>query len=80
VPTRAVVAVGTLSIRTDLAESPRAATQSPSYACAGLTQDRCDGTYVRVTKDNVIVIAAAAPKKKLNVRQGHHILIPAPSS
>jgi hypothetical protein len=43
-----------------------------------LTQDRCDGTYVRVTKDNVIVVAYAHAKKKHNVRQGHHILVPAP--
>jgi hypothetical protein len=43
-----------------------------------LTQDRCDGTYVRVTKDNVIVVAYAHPKTRHNVRQGHHILIPAP--
>jgi hypothetical protein len=43
-----------------------------------LTQDRCDGTYVRVTKDNVIVVAYTHPKKKHNVRQGHHILVPAP--
>jgi hypothetical protein len=43
-----------------------------------LTQDRCDGTFVRVTKDNVIVVAYAHPHKKHNVRQGHHILIPAP--
>ena len=45
-----------------------------------LTQDRCDGTYVRVTKDNVIVIAYAHPHHKHNVRQGHHILIPAAGS
>jgi hypothetical protein len=43
-----------------------------------LTQDRCDGTYVRVTKDNVIVTAYAHPKAKHNIRQGHHILIVAP--
>jgi len=43
-----------------------------------LTQDRCDGTFVRVTKDNVIVVAYAHPHKKHNIRQGHHILIPAP--
>jgi 6-phosphogluconolactonase (cycloisomerase 2 family) len=43
-----------------------------------LTQDRCDGTFVRVTKDNVIVVAYAHPHKKHNIRQGHHILIRAP--
>ena len=43
-----------------------------------LTQDRCAGTFVRVTKDNVIVVAYAHPHKKHNIRQGHHTLIPAP--
>ena len=45
-----------------------------------LTQDRCDGTYVRVTKDNVIVIAYAHPHHKHTIRQGHHILVPAAGS
>jgi hypothetical protein len=44
-----------------------------------LTQDRCDGTFVRVTRDNVIVVAYAHPKKKHNVKQGRHLLVPAPS-
>jgi hypothetical protein len=43
-----------------------------------LTQDRCDGTYVKVTKDNVIVVAYAHPQTKHNIKQGHHILIPPP--
>jgi hypothetical protein len=43
-----------------------------------LTQDRCDGTYVKVTKDNVFVVAYAHPHTKHNVKQGHHILIPPP--
>lgn len=43
-----------------------------------LTQDRCDGTFVRVTKDNVIVVAYAHPHRRHNIRQGHQILIPAP--
>lgn len=43
-----------------------------------LTQDRCDGTFVRVTKDSVTVVAYAHPKRKHNIRQGRHILIPAP--
>jgi hypothetical protein len=43
-----------------------------------LTQDRCDGTFVRVTKDVVTVVAFAHPKKKYKIRQGHHILAPAP--
>ena len=43
-----------------------------------LTQDRCDGTYVRVTKDNVIVVAYAHPHRKHNIHKGHHILIRAP--
>jgi hypothetical protein len=38
-----------------------------------LTQDRCDGTYVRVTKDNVIVVAYAHPHRRHNIRHGHHI-------
>jgi hypothetical protein len=43
-----------------------------------LVQDRCDGTYIEATKDNVIVIAYAHAHKKYNIRQGHHILILAP--
>ena len=43
-----------------------------------LVQDRCDGTYITATKDNVIVVAYAHPNKKYNVKQGQHILIPAP--
>ena len=43
-----------------------------------LTQDRCDGTFVRVTKDSVTVVAYAHPKRKRKIRQGQHILIPAP--
>ena len=43
-----------------------------------LTQDRCDGTYVKVTKDNVIVVAYAHPHAKHNIKQGHSILIPPP--
>jgi hypothetical protein len=43
-----------------------------------LTQDRCDGTFVRVTRDNVIVVAYAHAKKKHNVKQGQHLLVPAP--
>lgn len=43
-----------------------------------LTQDRCDGTYVLVTKDNVFVVAYAHPHHKHNVHQGHHFLVPAP--
>lgn len=43
-----------------------------------LTQDRCDGTYVRVTKDSVIAIAYAHPLRRHVITQGHHILLPAP--
>jgi hypothetical protein len=43
-----------------------------------LTQDRCDGTYVKVTKDNVIVVDYAHPHTKHNIKQGHHILIAPP--
>jgi hypothetical protein len=45
-----------------------------------LVQDRCDGTYIEATKDNVIVVAYAHPHKKYNIKQGHHILIAAPGS
>jgi hypothetical protein len=54
------------------------------YGAAGvsgtiwLTQDRCDGTYVRVTKDSVVAIAYAHPLRKHVIKQGHHILLPAP--
>jgi uncharacterized repeat protein (TIGR01451 family) len=43
-----------------------------------LTQDRCDGTYVRVTKDKAIVTANAQPQTKHNIKQGHSILVPPP--
>jgi legume-like lectin family protein len=43
-----------------------------------LTQDRCDGTYVRVTKDSVIAIAYAHPLRRHRITAGHHILLPAP--
>jgi hypothetical protein len=43
-----------------------------------LVQDRCDGTYIKATKDNVIVLAYSNPGKKYDVKQGQHILIPAP--
>jgi hypothetical protein len=43
-----------------------------------LVQDRCDGTYIKATKDNVIVVAYANPGKKYDIKQGQHILIPAP--
>ena len=45
-----------------------------------LVQDRCDGTYIEATKDNVIVVAYAHPHKKYNIKQGHHILLAAPGS
>jgi len=43
-----------------------------------LVQDRCDGTYIEATKDNVIVVAYANPHTRYNIQQGHHILIPPP--
>jgi hypothetical protein len=43
-----------------------------------LTQDRCDGTYIKVTKDNVIAVAYAHPHTKHNIKQGQSILIPPP--
>jgi DNA-binding beta-propeller fold protein YncE len=43
-----------------------------------LTQDRCDGTYFKVTKDTITVVAFAHPSKKHNLKQGQSILIPKP--
>jgi hypothetical protein len=43
-----------------------------------LTQDRCDGTFVKVTKDNVFVVAYAHPHHRHNVHKGRHYLVPAP--
>jgi hypothetical protein len=43
-----------------------------------LTQDRCDGTYVKVTKNNAIVVAYAHPQTKHTIEQGQSIPIPAP--
>jgi hypothetical protein len=43
-----------------------------------LTQDRCDGTYVRVTRDSVTVVAFAHPHHHHHIKQGHYILIYAP--
>jgi hypothetical protein len=43
-----------------------------------LTQDRCDGTFVKVVKDNVFVVAYKHPHHRHNVHQGHHFLVPAP--
>jgi hypothetical protein len=42
-----------------------------------LTQDRCDGTYFRVTKDSVTVVAYAHPRRHRLLLQGHHYLVPA---
>jgi hypothetical protein len=43
-----------------------------------LVQDRCDGTYIEVTKDDVFVIAYTHPHHRYHILQGHHILIAAP--
>jgi uncharacterized repeat protein (TIGR01451 family) len=43
-----------------------------------LTQDRCDGTYFKVTKDTIVVVAFAHPSKVHNLKQGQSILIPKP--
>jgi uncharacterized repeat protein (TIGR01451 family) len=43
-----------------------------------LTQDRCDGTYFKVTKDTIVVIANAHPSKHHNLKQGQSLLVPAP--
>jgi hypothetical protein len=42
-----------------------------------LTQDRCNGTYVRVTRDSVTVVAFANPAKRHTIVQGQHFLVPA---
>jgi uncharacterized repeat protein (TIGR01451 family) len=43
-----------------------------------LTQDRCDGTYFKVTKDTIVVTANAHPSKHHNLKQGQSLLVPAP--
>lgn len=43
-----------------------------------LTEDRCDGTYFKVTKDTISVTAFAHPRKKHVLKQGHSILVLAP--
>jgi 6-phosphogluconolactonase (cycloisomerase 2 family) len=43
-----------------------------------LTQDRCDGSYFKVTKDTIVVTAFAHPSKKHNLKQGQSILVPKP--
>jgi uncharacterized repeat protein (TIGR01451 family) len=43
-----------------------------------LTQDRCDGSYFKVTKDTIVVTAFAQPKKKHKLKQGQHYLVLAP--
>jgi hypothetical protein len=42
-----------------------------------LTEDRCDGSYFKVTKDTVAVTAFAHPKKVHHLKQGQSILIAA---
>jgi hypothetical protein len=43
-----------------------------------LTQDRCDGTYFKVTKDTIVVTANAQPTKHHLIKQGRSYLAPAP--
>jgi hypothetical protein len=43
-----------------------------------LTEDRCDGTYFKVTKDTIAVTAFAHPKKTHVLKQGKSILVLAP--
>jgi hypothetical protein len=43
-----------------------------------LTQDRCNGTYFKVTKDTIVVTAFAQPKKRHKLKQGQHYLVLAP--
>jgi hypothetical protein len=45
-----------------------------------LTQDRCEGTFFKVTKDTIVVVAFAHPGKKHNLKQGKSILVAAPGS
>jgi hypothetical protein len=40
-----------------------------------LTEDRCDGSYFKVTKDAISVTAFAAPKKHHFLKQGHSIVV-----
>jgi hypothetical protein len=42
-----------------------------------LTEDRCDGSYFKVTKDTIAVTAFAHPKKVHHLKQGQSILIAA---
>jgi uncharacterized repeat protein (TIGR01451 family) len=43
-----------------------------------LTEDRCDGTYFKVTKDTIVVTANAHPGKHHNLKQGQSYLVLAP--
>ena len=43
-----------------------------------LTQDQCDGTFFRVTRDVVTVTSFALHDHKTTVRKGHSFLAPAP--
>jgi hypothetical protein len=43
-----------------------------------LTEDRCDGTYFKVTKDTISVTAFAHPKKSRVLEQGKSVLVLAP--
>jgi PKD repeat protein len=39
------------------------------------TQDRCDGTYIKVTRDVVLVSSLVGRHDKRKIRQGHSILV-----
>ncbi len=43
-----------------------------------LTQDQCDGTFFRVTRDVITVTSFALHNRKTTVRVGHSFLAPAP--
>jgi len=43
-----------------------------------LTQDQCDGTFFRVTRDVITVTSFAVHNRKTTVREGHSFLAPAP--
>jgi len=43
-----------------------------------VTQDRCDGTFIKAIKDTVIVVAYTHPHHKHKLKQGQSILLPKP--
>jgi hypothetical protein len=41
-----------------------------------LTEDRCDGTYFRVTRHEIIITSFKLHRHKTKLKQGHHYLAP----